>query len=148
MTRFGRIAVGQTYRQYLAEGGPSAPGFLIRGNGHRECYRRTSRPIADICERRQYSDMTTEYVLDGGRVTSLQTFFGEMDRALGMPPGYTPNLDWLDDILSGGVAGIPDDRITLRWTRSEQSRQHLGLELFEKLRMLLEENRNVSLLLQ
>jgi RNAse (barnase) inhibitor barstar len=70
--------------------------------------------------------MTTEYVLNGSKVTSLETFYGEMDRALGMPLGYTPNVDWLDDILSGGFAGIPDGGISLRWMHSEQSQQHYG----------------------
>lgn len=92
--------------------------------------------------------MATEYVLDGSRVTSLQTFLGEMDRALSKPVGYFSNLDWLQDILSGGVEGIPDNGITVRWIHSEQSLQHLGVQLFDKLRQLLEEIANVNLLLQ
>ena len=92
--------------------------------------------------------MTTVYVLDGSRVTSLKTFYDEMDRALGMPMGYTPNLEWLDDILSGGVAGIPDGGIVLRWMHSERSCQYLGPELFNELQKLMGANSNVRLLVE
>ncbi|MDQ3143276.1 MAG: barstar family protein [Pseudomonadota bacterium] len=71
-----------------------------------------------------------------------------MDRALGLPIGNTPNLDWLDDILSGGLEGIPDDGVVVRWINSEASRQQLGPELFDQLQNVLQSNSNVRLLLE
>jgi RNAse (barnase) inhibitor barstar len=92
--------------------------------------------------------MSTEYVLDGSRLTSLQTIYDEMDNALGLPAGETPNFDWLDDLLSGGIKGIPDDGIVVRWINSEVSRQQLGPQLFGQLQNLMQSNRNVHLLLE
>lgn len=91
--------------------------------------------------------MTKEYILDGSRVTSLETFYNEVDRTLGLPIGSTPNLDWLDDLLSGVVEGIPDDGIALRWTNSGYSRQQLG-STFDRLQDIIQRNSNVSLLLE
>lgn len=90
----------------------------------------------------------TEYVIDGSKLTSLQTIYDEMDRALGLPAGETPNFDWLDDLLSGGIEGIPDDGIVVRWINSQASRQHLAPKLFGQLHDLLQSNRNVHLLLE
>lgn len=94
------------------------------------------------------SDVSTEYLLDGSRITSLASFYNEADRALGLPAGDTPNLDWLDDMLSGGLGGIPDDGIVLRWVHSEHSRGQLGNPLFERIRKMLQRNSNVRLRLE
>jgi RNAse (barnase) inhibitor barstar len=69
--------------------------------------------------------MTTEYVIDGSRITSLETFYDEITRVV--VPGYPwgRNLDALNDILRGGF-GTPDEGFTLRWSKSAFSSKTLG----------------------
>lgn len=69
--------------------------------------------------------MTEEYVLDGSRITSLETFYDEVSRSLIPGAGWGRNLDAFNDILRGGF-GTPAEGFILRWTHSEQSRAHLG----------------------
>ena len=70
--------------------------------------------------------MAKEYVLDGTKVTSLETFYDEIGNALHIGSDWGRNLDALDDVLSGGDLGIPDDGFVLTWTGSQISRNHLG----------------------
>jgi RNAse (barnase) inhibitor barstar len=69
--------------------------------------------------------MATEYVIDGSRITSLETFYDEIGRVL--IPGYQwgRNLDAFDDVLSGGF-GTPDEGFTLKWSHSTASKEKLG----------------------
>lgn len=69
--------------------------------------------------------MLKEYVLDGSKVTSLETFFDQVSDTL-IPGAYWGrNLDAFNDILRGGF-GTPDEGFILRWTNSEASRACLG----------------------
>ena len=69
---------------------------------------------------------TTEYVLDGTRITSLETFYDEISRVLIPNDGFFGrNLDAFNDILRGGF-GTPDEGFTLIWINSASSRERLG----------------------
>lgn len=65
-----------------------------------------------------------EYVIDGGRIDSLDEFFAEISRVL--MPGQIPvrSLDAFNDILAGGF-GTPEDGFTLRWMNAAASRANL-----------------------
>lgn len=69
--------------------------------------------------------MAREFVIDGSRVTSLDSFYDEIGRVL--IPGYEwgRNLDAFNDILRGGF-GTPDEGFTLRWSHSGISKEVLG----------------------
>jgi RNAse (barnase) inhibitor barstar len=71
--------------------------------------------------------MTTEYVIDGARITSLETFYDEISRML--IPGYQwgRNLDAFNDILRGGF-GTPGEGFTLKWSHSAVSKETLGYQ--------------------
>ena len=69
--------------------------------------------------------MVTELVLDGSRITSLDTFYDEVSRVLVPGADWGRNLDALDDILSGGF-GTPEWPYVIRWCCSDRSAQHLG----------------------
>lgn len=71
--------------------------------------------------------MGTEYVIDGSRITSLETFYDEISRAVipGFPWGR--NLDAFNDILRGGF-GTPEDGFKLRWTAVAFSKRALGYD--------------------
>ena len=69
--------------------------------------------------------MTTEYVIDGSQITSLESFYDEISRVL-IPEAYWGrNLDAFNDILRGGF-GTPDEGFTIRWSRSDVSKERLG----------------------
>jgi len=69
--------------------------------------------------------MATEYVIDGSRVTSLETFYDEISRVLIPGSGWGRNLDAFNDILRGGF-GTPDEGFVLKWSRSADSKENLG----------------------
>jgi len=69
--------------------------------------------------------MAKEYVLDGTRITSLESFYEEISRVLIPGAQWGRNLDAFNDILRGGF-GTPDEGFTLRWERSAVSRESLG----------------------
>jgi RNAse (barnase) inhibitor barstar len=69
--------------------------------------------------------MTTEYVLDGTRIGSLEAFYEEISRTLIPGADWGRNLDAFNDILRGGF-GTPEEGFTLRWVHSEISREQLG----------------------
>ncbi|GGD91797.1 hypothetical protein GCM10011515_09330 [Tsuneonella deserti] len=69
--------------------------------------------------------MAREYILDGTNVTSLESFFDEVSRALIPGASWGKNLDAFNDILRGGF-GTPEEGFRLRWKHSEFSREKLG----------------------
>lgn len=69
--------------------------------------------------------MVTELVLDGSRITSLETFYDEVSRVLVPGAEWGRNLDALDDIL-WGCFGTPEWPYIIRWCGSGLSAQHLG----------------------
>jgi RNAse (barnase) inhibitor barstar len=69
--------------------------------------------------------MMTELVLDGARITSLETFYDEVGRVLVPGAYWGRNLDALNDILRGGF-GTPEWPYVIRWRNSDLSVQHLG----------------------
>jgi RNAse (barnase) inhibitor barstar len=71
--------------------------------------------------------MTTEYVIDGSRITSLETFYDEIGRVLVPGHQWGRNLDAFNDILRGGF-GTPDEGFTLKWSRSTVSKEKLGYQ--------------------
>lgn len=69
--------------------------------------------------------MATEYVIDGSRITSLETFYDEISRAVIPGSPWGRNLDAFNDILRGGF-GTPDDGFKLIWSAAAFSKQALG----------------------
>ncbi|WP_067678099.1 barstar family protein [Tsuneonella dongtanensis] len=69
--------------------------------------------------------MTKEYVLDGAKITSLETFYDQVSSVLIPDADWGRNLDAFNDILRGGF-GTPADGFVLRWTHSAASRANLG----------------------
>ncbi|MBB2750205.1 UNVERIFIED_ORG: RNAse (barnase) inhibitor barstar [Rhizobium aethiopicum] len=69
--------------------------------------------------------MTTEYIIDGSRITSLESFFDGISCVL-IPGAYWGrNLDAFNDILRGGF-GTPAEGFTIRWSHSAVSRERLS----------------------
>lgn len=69
--------------------------------------------------------MIKEYVLDGSRVTSLETFYDQVSERLIPGANWGRNLDAFNDILRGGF-GTPEGGFVLRWTHSSISRENLS----------------------
>ena len=69
--------------------------------------------------------MATEYVIDGSRITSLETFYDEIGHVLIPGHQWGRNLDAFNDILRGGF-GTPDEGFTLKWSHSAVSKEKLG----------------------
>lgn len=82
--------------------------------------------------------MTTEYVLDGARIGSLEQFYDEVSEVL-IPGAYWGrNLDAFDDILRGGF-GTPEGGFVIRWSGAGVSRENLGhAETVRQLELRLE----------
>lgn len=82
--------------------------------------------------------MTKEFVLEGTRITSLETFYDEVSRVL-IPGAYWGrNLDAFNDILRGGF-GTPDEGFRLVWKNSSISQQNLSFaETVRQLELRLE----------
>jgi RNAse (barnase) inhibitor barstar len=64
------------------------------------------------------------YEIDGERFSTLEEFYGEIDRAMLLSP-WGHNLDAFNDILRGGF-GTPDGGFTIRWKNHELSKERLG----------------------
>jgi RNAse (barnase) inhibitor barstar len=71
--------------------------------------------------------MATEYVIDGSRITSLETFYDEISRTVIPGSRRGRNLDAFNDILRGGF-GTPDDGFKLRWLNAAFSKRALGYD--------------------
>jgi len=69
--------------------------------------------------------MTTTYVLDAGRFSTLEEFYDEISRVVIPQAEWGRNLDAFNDILRGGF-GTPETGFRLRWINSERSRNTLG----------------------
>jgi RNAse (barnase) inhibitor barstar len=83
-------------------------------------------PIADIRVCFILTQMAERYVLDGTKITSLEGFYDHIGSSLGLDGSWGRNLDALDDVLSGGDHGVPEDGFTLTWVHSNISRANLG----------------------
>jgi RNAse (barnase) inhibitor barstar len=87
--------------------------------------------------------------IDGAAFSDLAGFYDEIERALlgGAPWGRS--LDALDDVLRGGVAGVPRE-FRLVWEHADLSRRRLSREGPGSFGALLERiaaHRNVELIL-
>ena len=69
--------------------------------------------------------MPTEYVIDGSRIKSLETFYDEISRVVVPEHPWGRNLDAFHDVLGGGF-GTPDEGFTLKWSNSSLSKEKLG----------------------
>lgn len=78
------------------------------------------------------SRQSTTLELQGSRITSLDTFYDEVERSL-LAPGvfWGRNLDAFNDILRGGF-GTPEAGFVLRWKDSDLCRETLGYRETEK----------------
>lgn len=70
--------------------------------------------------------MAKIFVLNGDKITSLETFYDEIGSSMALGESWGRNLDALDDILGGGDWGIPEGSFTLKWINSDHSRANLG----------------------
>lgn len=64
------------------------------------------------------------FEIDGARCTSLEAFYAELDRSLGLAD-WGHNLDAFNDILRGGF-GTPGGGFVLLWTNAREARTNLG----------------------
>ncbi|MFJ8751828.1 barstar family protein [Streptomyces sp. NPDC102441] len=73
--------------------------------------------------------MTVTYVIDGARITGLDSFWDVIGEAVNGPGGYLGrNLDAFADCLGGGF-GTPEDRsFTIEWHDHARSARALGHE--------------------
>ncbi|MEV1010224.1 barstar family protein [Streptomyces sp. NPDC049881] len=70
--------------------------------------------------------MTVRYVLDGGRVGTLEDFWQVAGESIGCGGYFGRNLDAFADCLRGGF-GTPHDRdFVIEWRDHETSRRNLG----------------------
>jgi ribonuclease inhibitor len=76
----------------------------------------------------------THAVIDGRKVKTREQFHAAVKRQLSLPEHYGMNLDALWDSLTGDVPRP----LSIEWTHSDVSREHLG-EYFDQIRKLLEE---------
>jgi hypothetical protein len=65
------------------------------------------------------------YEFDGRDFSTLDDFFGVVDRVLVPGAGWGHNLDAFNDVLRGGF-GTPAGGFVLRWTSADESRERLG----------------------
>jgi RNAse (barnase) inhibitor barstar len=64
------------------------------------------------------------FEIDGSRCTSLDAFYAELDRVLGLAD-WGHNLNAFNDILRGGF-GTPEGGFVLRWANADAARAGLG----------------------
>lgn len=69
--------------------------------------------------------MIKEYVLDGSKITSLETFYDQVSEKIIPGANWGRSLDAFNDILRGGF-GTPEGGFVLRWTHSAVSRTNLS----------------------
>lgn len=75
--------------------------------------------------------MLKTLTINGGSITSIPSFFVEMNRVLMAGQSWTlgESLDALNDVLYGGFGTIVgDEPVTLVWRDMDASRSALGLE--------------------
>ncbi|MGV9424684.1 barstar family protein [Streptomyces sp. NPDC003656] len=71
--------------------------------------------------------MTTTYVLDGTRISTLEDFWRVVGEAVNGTGGYFGrNLDAFADCLSGGFGTPDDDDYVVEWREHQASRERLG----------------------
>ncbi|MGW4199255.1 barstar family protein [Streptomyces sp. NPDC005004] len=71
--------------------------------------------------------MTTTYVLDGTRISTLEDFWRVVGEAVNGTGGYFGrNLDAFADCLSGGFGTPDDDDYVVEWRDHQVSRERLG----------------------
>ncbi len=75
--------------------------------------------------------MAKEYVIEGNHITSMDSFFAEVERALRLPYPCS-NLDALDDALSETFGGI-ENGSTIRWRHAKGSEHRLGALDFKRI---------------
>ncbi len=81
---------------------------------------------------------TDDYVIQGTRIVSLETFFDEISCVLVPDAKWGRNLDAFNDILSGGF-GTPEGGFVLRWSHAAESKIHLSYaETIRQLKVRLE----------
>jgi RNAse (barnase) inhibitor barstar len=77
------------------------------------------------------------YEIDGERFSTLEEFYGEVDRVM-HPSSWGHNLDAFNDILRGGF-GTPENGFTIRWKNHSVSKERLGYpETVRQLKFRLE----------
>ena len=69
--------------------------------------------------------MVQEFVIDGGRMVTLEDFFDEIGRVLIPGKDWGRHLDAFDDILCGWL-DTPAEGFTIRWQDSANARKMLG----------------------
>lgn len=69
--------------------------------------------------------MKLEYVLDGGRTTTLKAFYAEIRRVLLAGQAWGETFDDLDQILRGNYGSVPA-KFRLVWSHAEIARSALG----------------------
>ena len=100
--------------------------------------------------------MPKEYVIEGARISSLESFYDEIGSTL-IPgaPAWGRNLDAFNDVLRGRF-GTPDEGFTLRWRDAATSKKMLGSVSFDRLVEIIrdhgpggeQQEDNVTLLLE
>lgn len=69
--------------------------------------------------------MTTTYLLDGDRFSTLEEFYSEICRVLTPGVLWCRDLDGFNDMLRGGY-GTPREGFRIQWINSDRSREVLG----------------------
>ncbi|MET8508813.1 barstar family protein [Streptomyces sp. NPDC004787] len=70
--------------------------------------------------------MTVRYVIDGGKIRTLEDFWQAVGESIGCGGYFGRNLDAFADCLRGGF-GTPDDGdYVIEWRDHEASRLYLG----------------------
>jgi RNAse (barnase) inhibitor barstar len=64
------------------------------------------------------------YEIDGERFSTLEEFYGEIDRVMRIAP-WGHNLNAFNDILRGGF-GTPGEGFTIRWKNHKVSQERLA----------------------
>lgn len=82
---------------------------------------------------------TLEYTLDGRKITTLETFYAEIGRALAGGQPWGENLDALNDVLRGGCGLVPE-AFCLIWYHADHSQAALGYS--ETVRQLTQQLRD------
>ena len=89
------------------------------------------------------------YVIDGANFHDAKTYYDEVNRVL--CPDFKEfghNLDAFNDILSGGFGKYEyGEEISLTWLNSDKSKSDL-LELFQTLVEIINDHKNITLILK